>query len=252
MDKQIPKVIHYCWFGGKPLPELAKKCIESWRKYLPGYKIKRWDETNFDINCIPYVKEAYEAGKYAFVSDFARFKILYENGGIYFDTDVQVIKPLDDIINAGSFMGREDRPEHESSQTRVNPGIGIGCYPGHPLIKELIDSYADKHFKNPDGSFNYTTIVTYTREVLLKYGLTKSEGIQKVGDFNIYPWDYFCPMTPTLVLTLTPNSRSIHLYDASWCSGWVKFRKKVKRIMGHRLIAVLQPIIQFCRNPHIK
>ena len=97
----IPKVIHYCWFGGKPLPELAEKCLASWRKYLPGYEIRRWDESNFDINILPYTREAYGAKKYAFVSDYARFWILYNQGGIYFDTDVEVIAPLDSIIAAG-------------------------------------------------------------------------------------------------------------------------------------------------------
>lgn len=100
----IPTVIHYCWFGGKPLPALAVKCIESWKKYLPDYEIKRWDESNFDVNLIPYTQQAYEAKKYAFVSDYARFWILYKYGGLYFDTDVEVIKPMDDLIAAGPFM----------------------------------------------------------------------------------------------------------------------------------------------------
>ena len=101
----IPKKIHYCWFGRGPLPDLAKKCIASWRKYLPEYEIKEWNEDNFDVHCIPYCSEAYDAGKYAFVSDYARFKILYEYGGLYFDTDVEVIKAMDDIISRGPFMG---------------------------------------------------------------------------------------------------------------------------------------------------
>ena len=105
--EMIPRTIHYCWFGGKPLPRDAEKYILSWKKYLPDYEIKRWDESNFDVNSIPYIKEAYAAGKYAFVSDYARLKILYEHGGIYFDTDVEVIKPLDDILSKGGFMGFE-------------------------------------------------------------------------------------------------------------------------------------------------
>ena len=104
----IPKVIHYCWFGRNPLPPLAVKCIESWKKFLPGYEIKEWNEDNFDVNIIPYIQEAYEARKYAFVSDYARFYILYHHGGIYFDTDVEVIKSIDDIIERGAFMGCEN------------------------------------------------------------------------------------------------------------------------------------------------
>ena len=102
----IPKIIHYCWFGHNPLPESAKKCIESWKKYLPGYEIKEWNESNFNVNAIPYTEEAYRLKKYAFVSDYARFWILYHYGGLYFDTDVEVIKRMDDIIERGAFMGR--------------------------------------------------------------------------------------------------------------------------------------------------
>lgn len=103
----IPKIIHYCWFGGNPLPELAKKCIKSWEKYFPDYEIKEWNESNFDFNSCNYVKEAYEARKWAFVSDYARFKILYEYGGIYFDTDVEVVNSMEDILKKGAFIGRE-------------------------------------------------------------------------------------------------------------------------------------------------
>ena len=100
----IPKIIHYCWFGRKPLPPLAVKCIESWKKYLPDYTIKEWNEDNFDINIVPYTREAYEVGKYAFVSDYARFYILYHHGGLYFDTDVEVIRPMDDLVGRGAFL----------------------------------------------------------------------------------------------------------------------------------------------------
>ena len=102
---KIPNTIHYCWFGGNPLPPLAEKCIASWKKYLPNYDIKRWDESNFDVNSIPYTKQAFAAGKYAFVSDYARFWILYNYGGIYFDTDVELINNMDGIIASGPFMG---------------------------------------------------------------------------------------------------------------------------------------------------
>ena len=108
----IPKIIHYCWFGHNPLPPLALKCIASWKKYLPDYEIKEWNEENFDVNIIPYTREAYAAGKYAFVTDYARFWILYKYGGIYFDTDVEMIRPIDDIIAAGGFMGYETVSEH--------------------------------------------------------------------------------------------------------------------------------------------
>ena len=124
----IPKIIHYCWFGGNPLPELAMKCIESWRTYFPDYEIKEWNEDNFDVNIIPYTKEAYENKKYAFVSDYARFWILYNHGGIYFDTDVEVIKKMDDIIEKGSFMGCEKKVTKDSSPR------DLGNDPAWPIL----------------------------------------------------------------------------------------------------------------------
>ena len=134
----IPKIIHYCWFGGNPLPPLAKKCIASWKKYLPDYEIRQWDESNYDVNKIPYIKEAYAAKKFAFVSDYARFDILYNYGGIYFDTDVEIISPLDCIISAGSFMGCENKatPGATPNKLGVAPGLGLGVNPGRGRIRE--------------------------------------------------------------------------------------------------------------------
>ena len=114
----MEKVIHYCWFGGKPLPRSAEKCIASWKKFLPEFEIVRWDESNFDVNAIPYTREAYSAGKYAFVSDYARFWILYHNGGLYFDTDGEVINNLDDIlIQLDSFAANEVLQDADTEET---------------------------------------------------------------------------------------------------------------------------------------
>ena len=129
----IPKIIHYCWFGRNPLPESAKKCIDSWRKFLPDYEIKEWNEDNFDVNIIPYTQQAYEAKKYAFVSDYARFWILYHHGGVYFDTDVEVIRPMDDIIKKGPFMGREKGAYIKATgdnTVEVKGDAGLGVAPG--------------------------------------------------------------------------------------------------------------------------
>ena len=122
----IPKVIHYCWFGRNPLPDSALKCIESWKKYLPDYEIVQWNEDNFDVNSIPYVAEAYAARKYAFVSDYARFYVLYNQGGVYFDTDVEAVAPLDDILEKGPYMGME---RALSGEMAVNPGLGFAAEP---------------------------------------------------------------------------------------------------------------------------
>ena len=121
----IPKVIHYCWFGRNPLPKSALKCIDSWRKFFPDYEIKEWNEDNFDVNIIKYTQDAYNAKKYAFVSDYARIWILYNYGGVYFDTDVEVISPMTDIIEKGPFMGFEINNSTEN-KIAVNPGLGIG------------------------------------------------------------------------------------------------------------------------------
>ena len=214
----IPHVIHYCWFGGNPLPELAKKCIASWEKFLPGYEIKEWNETNFDVNCSNYVREAYQAQKWAFVSDYARFWILYNYGGLYFDTDVEVIKPIDDIIEKGAFMGCE-------VSDKCAPGLGLGVNPGLGLYKEILDSYDSAHFFNENGSYNYLTVVDRVTAILENYGFKDVNSIQRIADINIYPKDYFCPMDYTTgKLEITSNTRTIHWYDASWLDNKMKKR----------------------------
>lgn len=225
----IPKVIHYCWFGKKPLPDMAQKCITSWRKYFPDYIIKEWNEDNFNINIIPYTKDAYQAKKYAFVSDYARFWILYNHGGIYFDVDVEVIKSMDDIIQKGAFMGREKG----SSDILVAPGLGLACPSGLSIYKELLDLYTTLSFVNEDGTFNLTTIVQYTTTMLKKNGLKNINTIQNICDIYIYPEDYFCPMDKiTKETIITENSRSIHLYDASWLPFSFHLKRRILRLFG--------------------
>lgn len=216
----IPKVIHYCWFGGKPLPTLAMKCIESWKKYLPEYEIKEWNEDNFNVNILPYTKEAYKAKKYAFVSDYARFWILYKYGGLYFDTDVELIKPIDDIIAHGAFMGCENKATKDGvTALAVAPGLGLGCNPGLGLYAEILELYAGIHFLYADGGLNLKTVVEYTTQLLASKGLKNTDEVQQVADVWIYPKEYFCPMDyRTNVMNITVNTRSIHHYAASWQS----------------------------------
>jgi mannosyltransferase OCH1-like enzyme len=231
----IPKVIHYCWFGRNPLPQLAVKCIESWKKYLPEYEIKEWNEDNFNVNMIPYTREAYKAKKYAFVSDYARFWILYNYGGLYFDTDVEVIKPLDDIIARGPFMGCE-KDASDTSVASVAPGLGLGVNPGLGLYKELLDLYATLHFKNEDGSLNLKTIVEYTTEMLCNYGLKQVSDIQECAGIWVYPKDFFCPKDyETKKISLTDNTVAIHHFDGSWHSKSDKMKELLCRILGTKL-----------------
>lgn len=214
----IPKKIHYCWFGRNPLPESALRCIASWRKYLPDYEIIEWNEDNFDVNSIPYTAEAYEAKKYAFVSDYARFKILYEQGGLYFDTDVEVIKPMDDIIAKGPFMGFEIDPCAERPCGAVNPGLGLGAPAGMAIFSVILDYYSRLEFIKPDGTHNTTdAVVNITTRELIKAGLNDRQGIQAVAGLRLYPSDYFNPFDDaTGRLKKTQNTYTIHWYSKTW------------------------------------
>lgn len=212
----IPKTIHYCWFGGKALPKSAHKCINSWKKFLPGYEIKEWNGSNFDVNMVPYTAEAYAAKKYAFVSDFARFWILHQEGGVYFDTDVEVIRPMDDILQAGAFMGMEN-------QESVAPGLGLAVEAGHPLYQWYLNYFSDKHFTPQQPS-----MIPVLREKLLELGWQQEMRIQSVEGITIYPPDYFCPQAMMgAPIYLTENTRSIHHFDCTWLPWYVRFRAKL-------------------------
>lgn len=233
----IPKKIHYCWFGGKPLPEDAKKCIASWKKYFPDYEIVEWNESNFDFAACRYSNDAYLAKKWAFVSDYARFKILYEHGGIYFDTDVEVIRPFDDIVDAGPFMGCE-------TVDMCAPGLGLGAEPGMDLYRQILDMYESISFLKEDGSINTdVTVVGYVTNVLRDNGFEGNGTIEKVCGVSIYPVDYFCPMNyVTYELVITENTRSIHYYTATWQSSGARFKIWAQKLIGPKFTAWLQMI----------
>jgi len=228
----IPKKIHYFWFGGNPLNEMGVKCLESWKKFFPDYEIIEWNESNFDIHCCKYVEQAYEAKKWAFVSDYARFIVLYEQGGVYFDTDVEAIKNFDDIIAMGSFMGCENRVSAENPELSVAPGLGLAFEAGHPFLRELIDDYHKSSFVNEDGTLDLTTIVERTTRLLREHGLEDKNEIQTVAGITIYPVDYFCPIDMTSHrLIITENTRSIHHYAASWVDKASVNRGKIYRFI---------------------
>lgn len=229
---EIPKYIHYCWFGGKPLPQLAKRCIASWRKFCPNYKIIEWNESNFDVNSIIYTQQAYQMKKYAFVSDYARFWILERYGGIYMDTDVELISSMEDILQKGAYIGCEQDGEEGIT---LNPGLGMAVYAHNLLLKELLKGYQNREFICSDGTLNRITIVPYTTEVFKRYGLQNISGIQKVEDFNVYPREYFSPQHfRTGKLIITPNSHSIHYYSASWYTPYEKFADRMSHILGEK------------------
>ena len=214
---EIPKVIHYCWFGGNPLPKSAIKCINSWKKYCPDYQIVQWDESNFDIHCNEYCEKMVAKKKWAFLSDYVRLKVIYENGGIYMDTDVQVIKPLDYLLGRGPYMGFENTG-------RVATGLGFAAEARNPIIQENMEYYE----KLTDFD-NLKSCPFITTEILEKHGLTSDvTQIQSVDGIFIYPEEYLCPKNERTGLTnVTKNSVSIHQFDASWFEeSWKEGQRK--------------------------
>lgn len=224
----IPKVIHYCWFGRNPIPAEYKRYIESWKKFFPDYEIKEWNEDNFDVNIIPFTKEAYEVKKYAYVSDYARLKILYDNGGVYFDTDVEVIRNMDDIINSGAWMAVEKHASTPNAEDQVNVGLGFSIEPHNPIVKEVMEYYENTHYIFPDGHMEQITIVPIVTKVLRKHGMPAYiDKPTKVGGITIYPWDYFCPIEfMSSKIELTDHTYTIHHFSATWMSWSDKLKMK--------------------------
>lgn len=236
----IPKIIHYCWFGDKDLPENVKKCIESWRKFAPDYKIKRWDESNLDVNANIYTKEAYEQKKYAFVSNVARLSVVAKYGGFYLDTDVELIKPLDELRKYDAVMGIE------SGKSTVNTSLGFGAIPNHPVIIENMNMYKHRSFiDHKSGKIDLTTGITITKQALAQmlpsFEVTNEPVTLSMSKtslkFTILPIDYLCPYNRASGKThITDKTISIHHYDATWKSKKRKiFEIKIRQILGDHI-----------------
>lgn len=206
----IPKIIHYCWFGGKEKPESVRRMIRTWQKYCPDYQLKEWNETNFDIHVNRYCEEAYAQRKWAFVSDVARLWALYHEGGIYMDTDVEVLRPLDELLKHKAFLGFEGTQWIATSI--------MGAEPNNGLIGEFLTSYNDRAFVKADGSLDQTTNVEeWTRLLTDRYGLELNGKRQYVADFDIYPTDYFTPYDYlTGRLHQTDDTYTVHWFGQSW------------------------------------
>lgn len=229
----IPKIIHYCWFGGGPLPDEGRKCIESWRKYCPDYEIKEWNENNFDIHSNKYVEEAYMSKKYAFVTDYVRLYAMVNEGGVYMDTDVELLKPLDSYMKHEAFSGFE-------TDIDITTGI-MASVKGFPLFEELLHYYDDKRFIREDDSFDLTANVYTITQICLKHGLIRNNMYQVIDGFALYPKDFFCPKDhKTGDINLTDNTVAIHHFAGSWVTGkdrkWMikerELREKNNRIIN--------------------
>ena len=220
----IPKIIHYCWFGRGEKPELAKKCIASWRRFCPDFEIREWNEDNCGDLAIPFMAEAYAAKKYAFVSDVMRLVVLEQYGGVYFDTDVEVLRDISPLLEDEGFIGFEN-------DQFVNSGQVLAAIPHHPVIGAMIAEYKTLHFLNPDGSINAVGCPHLNSDVMERFGLVRNGQEQMVAGIHVYPEDYFNPMdSVTGKLTKTEHTYSIHWYSMSWLPKRTQIRAKVGRI----------------------
>lgn len=224
----IPKKIHYCWFGRGEKTKLAKKCIASWKKYCPDYEIIEWNEDNFDIASYPYAKYCLDNKKWAFLSDFVRLIVIEKEGGVYYDTDVELIKRPDPLLTSDAFFGFE-------SDAFINTGHGFGAAANHPAVQSMIDCYEALETKE-DGSYPLIVCPTLNTEALLPFGLKKDGQLQELRDgICIYPADYFNPYDdPTGRLKKTENTYSIHWYSKSWMSKKIILRSKLTKPL-HRI-----------------
>lgn len=215
----IPRIIHYCWLGGKEKPQNVMKCIDSWKKYCPDYEIREWNEDNLDITANFYTKQAYDARAWGFVPDFLRLWIIYTYGGIYLDTDVQIVRSFDPLLNYPAFAGFEKGTADERGNY-VNFGQGFGAEAGNEVIGSHMKIYNDLMYRLPDGSFNRIASPHYTTDILEKYGLNRKENkVQNLGEIVVFPNDYFCPKSfATGMIQKTSNTFSIHQFDGSWYS----------------------------------
>ena len=243
----IPKKIHYCWFGKNPLPEQIKQYIETWKKYCHDYEIIEWNEDNFDVNQNQYCREAYEAKKWAFVSDYARLKVLYDNGGIYMDTDVEVVKPLDDLLKYNWFSGFE-------SEDRIPTGT-MGAGWNSSIIKLLLSDYDNRHFIKSDGSFDLTTNVELITKALKEnYNIQLNNTYQVFGNNNVlFPFDFLCCKDYlTGKVNKTENSYTIHHFEGSWLNNISKLKLVIQKyiciIFGKEICVKLKKWVKDVKN----
>lgn len=235
----IPSIIHYCWFGHSDMPQLAKDCIASWHKFMPDWKYQLWNENNFDIHQIPYTKEAYEAGKYAFVSDYVRLWALEQQGGLYMDVDFEVYKPFDDLLQYHAFAGFE-------GSKCLPVMMGVIASEAHGIwVKEQLGNYRGRHFLKEDGSFDLTTNVKFITAKMREGGLTQNGKEQEYKDLHVFPVEFFCPRQTTGEYFRTVNTYCEHRGLNSWANhsgGWKLF---VGKLVGPQVMPRLIKMKRF-------
>ena len=227
----IPKIVHYCWFGGKEKPDSVKKCIESWKRYLPDYELMEWNENNFNIDKLQYTKEAYEAGKYAFVSDVARIEALYQYGGFYMDTDVEVLKSFTPLLDSRCVLGMEEKEYVATSFMAFEKG--------HPLVKQFLDLYKNLTFLDEKGQIITGTNVAKLTNMLIEKGLVQENHYQELEDgIKIYPKEFFSPYDYiNCYYNITENSYCVHHFAVTWMSKKEQVKKGIKK----KIVKVLGP-----------
>lgn len=222
----IPKVIHYCWFGNNPKPKIVRRCIDSWHKYCPDYEIIEWNEDNIDVSFSTYAKEAYDCKKWGFVVDPVRLYIIYEHGGIYLDTDVELVRPLDDLLDKTCFFAGDG--------SGVNGGLGFGAVKGHPTIRKMYDLYENRHFVTESGMDLTPCTTLYTRLFLEDGYNIHSDTIEHAAGAEILPPEYFSPLTGMSELKATENTFGIHWSIRTWESGMTKFKTNMRLLIGYK------------------
>ena len=220
----IPKKIHYCWFGGTEKPEYVKKCIASWRKFCSDFEVVEWNENNFDVQINDYVKEAYKNKRWGFVSDYVRCFVVEKNGGVYFDTDVELIKPIDDLLKYDAFFATEDGKY-------INTGIGFGATKGNHILKEIINEYDKISYYKENGKEDLTTCPVRNADTIRRfYPNVDFDKLNVVDDIAFLPKEYFCPLDyETRKLNITKNTYGIHHFSGSWQTPFEKVRRDIKR-----------------------
>lgn len=237
----IPKIIHYCWFGKKPIPLSLRKCINTWEKFCPDYEIIRWDEKNFDIEKSLFTKNAYAAKAWAFVSDFARLKIIYDSGGVYLDTDVELLKNLDPLLKYDFFIGVQQ------FDNLINTGLGFGAIQNNTLVKKMIEKYDSLAFSKE--KMKILACPYFNNEAIVDSGYIYNDEPVHIGNSIILPPKYMDPISPGNTKNLLcQDSISIHHYNASWGSNSTRLRRSIISFIGPKKIDYLKKIIKKVKN----